>query len=424
MRGESGNSALYTLLFLPVLLGFASIAVDLSSLSSTANTLQSELDRITLSAAHALPSPQARTIAETLVSERVMLPSKTFSVRATSSEIEISVSAQLKSSLFSIISQVFGNSGHTPLQVSAHSSAQLAPVDAVLILPDGPQMGVDLNFPPSQAISSCVHPPQSQFANHTITYLDRWETDPSFITSRCFNPLFSAVKELGIRLSEQLIAVGTNRLGVIFNDSGELVRSLPASGFNSYTAQFTDEVELETMFSDTLCALMASRRFGDTYALRSPHRFCEDVVETPPCGRPFNPGEGLSEECLHGSTVSEVIHHRFARSISRHDLNFTLTRAISELTDISNTLQQRGNRGDRPVRVIIAVVGTLPPPDEAAIAELKRHDIRLLLNYLGEPSLTSARWAELLGERVHHGSPTEQLAELLLKQVREVVLKS
>jgi hypothetical protein len=427
-REQQGHSALYTLLFLPLLLGFGSLAVDLSAHSSIANSLQSELDRITLSAAHALPSPEAKNIAESLIRERISLPEKEFRVEVSSAEVRTYLSAEQKSGLFPLIAAAFN--GSASLRVSASSSAQLAPVDAVLILPDGPEMGFvsnDINFPASRAVSSCVHPPVSPFANQQVRYAELWQSDPEFVTSRCFNPLFSAVKELGVKVSEELIAIGTNRLGVIFNDSGEVIRSLAASGFQTHRASFIDEVELDTMFSDSLCALISSKTFGDTYTVRSRHVGCEDVVDSAPCGRPFYPGEGLSEECLSNSTVAEVIHNRFSRAVARSDLNASLLRAIAEITDSRDeerALQLRGNRGARPLRVIIAVVSTLPPPAPEIIATLRQHNIRVLLTVIREGDPFSAEWSALLEERVQHGPINQTLTHSILRQTREVVLKS
>lgn len=430
---EKGSLALYLLFFLPILIGIGAVAHDLSAVSSTQNALQSEIDRIALTAAHALPLKAAEDIARSskITSDGYSIAAKISEDR---SSIEVTALIKRPAGLFSI-GQSLVQRRTNELSLEVKAAAQLKPVDALIILSDGVDMRPWINSDgtpehswgdtfPSEALTNCVLEPPNRYSNYQSPIRTLWSSyeGKRWLTQSCFNPVFSNIKVAAMSVADSIASIQSNRIGTVFTPGNspstnfQTIKALidfdKERGFRrkdeAPKAEWLPYRDYDLELGDEACVFFSNEKIALNYALPfngseiGKSKGCSEPVLFPQCGMPFliDAPHRFSFECLKHASLSEVIYWRSAKRplesfTAEPDFFSALAEANRQFAEAEPTsleILKRGNLALKPVKIIYLFATSLPALDPSNVPKvlqlIREAKITLVVTYLSKETLT------------------------------------
>lgn len=341
----------FTLFVLPLLFILGTLSLDLSKYFMARQRLQQLTDTATVQASRYLPNrEQAHEFAENYIRQ--------FSTDAINTNISITndqLSIQTEYGFQFTLSNLAGVKSMT-LPVRAFSMATFAPRDILLFLDVGSNLApVDNNL--------WGDLPASNFYQnlYPVIGMDGSLVDPSWLTQKCHNPIFTEIKKAGINFYSFFSRFETIQLGFgIFPGSfSDLSMSRPAllssqklEGEDNYLRR---EDRGFLGWSNTLCAALAEEEQGNT-AYQFPVRSLEH-------NRPLRisvPGSwNFNSDYESFLTVQEYIWMLIAEEQRIADFSQVLIEARPHILG-SRFLANRGNLATRVRRSAVFISPSLP----------------------------------------------------------------
>ncbi|HMO01609.1 MAG TPA: pilus assembly protein TadG-related protein [Oligoflexia bacterium] len=235
---------LFAFLLLPITLLLLSLGFDLTRYFSQSSSAQTALDQAVKYGAAFLPNAEAaRERAEGYLRS---LAGERWKVRSAVDGSRVEMSAKLSSPL--MFASFFGSD--LSLDLSVYSAAKIAPRDLLVALivsnENAPAYG-------DEPWGSSLEWPAAQVFTSGLTILDNGKPlDPRWLTQQCFNPAFSTIKELAVKVYEVLSSNPINSVGLGYAPGALNVYSrlrLPTEGgARIYQEQSFDKGEADFPF--------------------------------------------------------------------------------------------------------------------------------------------------------------------------------
>ena len=461
---QRGSASFALLVILPAALLAAAALIDISGWYLFREELLLRLDVAALAAARHLPNQQRTKAAiEQLLNDS---PLTTVNVEEEEGGITVTGAFRYKAPLSSFLAgrdQVF--------RVVATSGVEPAPVDYILVLPDGKSLRpgwrsagtrIEIEAPWGDPVEwgahpllSCLGPPQRYISHASFPWWEAW-SDPNFqrwVTQGCANPVLTPLKRAAVAAVREISASSTNRMGLFFTpgntDSGVTVIR-PLVGLTSPfldggrpEARWLPTISNDLSISDEICALIQPA------AENSDASSCSPIITPPRCGNPYS-AIGVINDCyLHSNySLTDAINWRAIRndsvSPSVPDIVATIRRSIEHFSEqssppLDSQLQRRRHSSlNQPRQQIVLLTDYLPETDALSpiLLSLKDRSISFAAITFAHRGLSSAAALQLnqraevlraLGYRVITTPSAEEVEPLLLDELlisgRRYVLK-
>jgi len=458
-RKESGHTLLYTIVFMPLLLGAGALAFDLSGLNSKTESAQSLLDSIALDVTQLLPDIDEvkREAAAKLHLQNDIFQVSKVEVSAQHSSVKIIATLKPSSMLLPVILTSL-NISTTPRAEVIVSEAELHPVDSVVILSDGVDQrpwklnGVEDAWAESRGIgeassafSSCITPPVARFSNVDTSFLWTSESGRRWLTQSCFNPVFTNIKLGAMNLTDSLLRLETNRSAVVFTPgitgTGQAIRHVRGEHFNELSGEtilegtiggfpkgkvirgewepaYDYEYELGDdaciVFSDSEIAWKSEYAIANFRRTKSSPSGCSAPILNRSCQLPFKVDEDsrVDRECLRGASLAEAIYWRSAKRPKVNSealpnfysaLNLSLNELYSERSLKEKELEKatRGNLSENPLRLLFILTSYLPEleRENSELKAISSSGTSLIIGYIRRNNYPSAAIDPAVQER-------------------------
>jgi len=466
--------AFFVLVLTPVLLSLSILAVDVSGWHALREQAQREADTISLQAAQLLPNVESATlyINRVLQANPVFQNGFSFSTPQGNSIVSVTLRAQYPSVFGRFLSAAGNSAAAELLRVERTATAQIAPLDTIIILSDGatlrPALGSapwelpewsDQRYEPSRfwECSRIAAPVRIWRGEQQIPV----SSDPEgWATQACFNPVWSTLKLAAVKAVDFFGAHRSNRLGLIFTPGSishvkyAVARRLVGTPGDHIPGGFVDTHVVgaeaswqpyrggESGVGDEACVLQSN--FDLRYELpQSSSGFgIEHTAQNQSCGSPLRSAlcsaassfESALSTCYFSDNLKlrEAIYWRAAKLATAEgfdgipNIPRALLAGIEEfqLTGQSSEHSARGNLAYRTHRTILVLTDYLPEPFDPALGQAleaaRRQRINLsfvLLRHPHEHPATESR-SELFEQRAGF------LADSTAEQVRFYVAEN
>ena len=357
VQNEKGNSLLFFLLCIPVVLSLAVLVVDVSRYQSLREEAQEYADQLTLQAANYLPNTSA--IQSFLLRKQSKQEQfKLSNIDVSSQNIKLEVSASVDSFFDFFITAVTGK--EQTFVVRQTATASIAPLDIVVIMPDGISMrpkiqtswGNASDWPESDFFNFVSAPTNvDQTVVDENVWKNWWEDFSSYkiwATQSCYNPVFSSVKSFVISLIDSYSVLDNSRIAVLSVPGADpllgysTIASINNRGLVENTLTYWDQ---ENYLSDELCAIISEKSERYQISLEKPSR-CTEIVDS--ISEVYYP-YGHVSDCVKESRLSskEAIYYHSTRRLEANEENIlaSLSEALAQIATNpeSKTLEARAN---------------------------------------------------------------------------------
>ncbi|MCB0344150.1 MAG: hypothetical protein KDD66_03500 [Bdellovibrionales bacterium] len=423
LRSESGNTALYATVVLPIVITLAVVGMDISTWQSLRQNAQREVDRIAYEASLFLPNDEAaaqhvyQSVAALPQLELALSQSGQQLLNITTSSVTFTAKVEHKS-VFDHFLAASSGANHF-FNAYASSSASTVPEDVVLIVSDANSLrppayntwGNAIDWPASSYFN-LIGQPSYVFdpPNEPPIYWPQWwesdfftETFRRWATQLCYNAAVTPLKLAAMQITDVLGSGALNRTAVLFTPGD----AAGGAGFSLGKALlFADEPAAATHWSGYYEARSASGNeacvyFADEttttnqrYALPSPPFAyispatslpCSNRIAVSPLGSPVghqpDPALGRLEDCFvgGGASVQEIIYFHAVRPHPHEANGGNITRAAAfalaaliQGTHVptQEALDRRKNLTSKVVRRIVVLTDFLPDPGDAEFTTL------------------------------------------------------
>lgn len=419
-RTEAGHAAFYTLVLLPITLSLTAVAIDLSGWNTLREALQADADRIAFEAAQFLPDAATATAVARREIEHLNYAASTYDVGVPDTFGAITVRL---SGRFHPLFSWFVPQADAYFSADREATAQLAPLDSVVIMPNGKTLrpggeltnsgftpaapwGDELAWPPSNYFN-CVSAPLLQDPALLINWSRHWRDRnyQRWATQSCFNPALTPFKAAVARLTLSLFSTSLNRVAVLLapgsSDSpgykvlrairsgGAAPGGFPPETAQTAQAQWNDYVERSTLLGSTTCIYFAQfaeqAETEELEQLRTP-------IDSPPnadcspvepifCGDVHNPPPSLNE-CYKTSNLllrEAIIWQAAALPTDTFSAEMKIIPVLEESwaqllaadeSSIKIEQELRGNTAFSPQKRIFLFVDSIAEYDEQTLAQL------------------------------------------------------
>lgn len=381
LRCERGETLFYTLVGIPILLGFCMLSLDLTSWQVARQALQRESERIVLEAAEFLPVTKkvelhvAKRIAEL---ESIFSKKVDYGLKVDASEVSLTLESKEK-----FFFDLFSKNSHV-LATKEISTAKIIPNDYVIIISDasslrprvGELWGDQRIWPESSYFKFASAPGNLSFKQKTGPqyWTDWWKEDfnttsfKRWATQQCFNPHFSALKFASIALVKRILKEKDSRLAVLFTPGdGQFSLVRPFEFIDQKVSHlWSNYFEASSSTSDEACVYYSSMKTtsDSRYAF---HSSCENQFKISPFkdGRGHFPSHSLNrlDDCVLSGAASleEIIYNHSSRD-RPHSVD-SIVASIKYAAYLLSTGQteqpRRGNLSPQAKKKIILILDSL-----------------------------------------------------------------
>lgn len=352
---EGWYTLFFALFILPVMLLLGTISLDLANMIMMKRRLQSDLDLATLQAVKFLPD---KSLASKSVENYLNLRKNYQAKLNITFEGDTLYAKAIKDYRLTLADAFLGKRSN--FQVTANSSANSYPREVLVYIDSGNNVAPSIKTGEPLGNAS-KYPSATFFVDYFKDNVVTSEKKLRLITQQCFNPVFSAIKNTGIKLIDYFsnfshVSIGVSFYPGIFSDS-ELMR--PALFYSEQienTNKFVDRKNFGYSYvSSTLCAASAENETNANLYLFPK----ESSDASKPSYRVDKSNYKFLPEYDPYLLPEEYIWMLPANEDRGSDFSSVLNRARHDLLS-SKFREQHGNLKTKVKKVIVFISNTLP----------------------------------------------------------------
>ena len=222
---QKGNSVLFVLICIPIVLSFLVLVVDISRHQSSRDGAQKFTDNLALQAGKFLPNIEAvNNYINLQIQQQQNFELVSGSPQVTADSLAIS----LRSRTDSFFDTFLPDEGQS-FESDITSRVRIVPSDVAIIIPDGVSLRPEVNTAfstianwPSSDYFNFVSAPAAYQQSQSDTVWQNWWEDFSnedhrrWLTQSCYNPIYSAVKDFSVNLYSTFSGFDSSRAFALF----------------------------------------------------------------------------------------------------------------------------------------------------------------------------------------------------------------
>ncbi len=411
VTSQLGQSALYILGLLPILIAITITCLDVSEWNSLRDACTDQATTIAKSAALELPNLDNAVIKieESANHFKAEFPKlKNIAIRPIISEndsstIGVNIQADFNSNLARITS-IFVPNAPITMHINRSSAVQYIPGDYAIILANSNTLRLTditnkFGYSEAATIFKCPKPSNANSFIWSKNWSDNHD-ETILWTQACYNEPFSTLKQATITLLDAITEIKNNKVTVILTPGNYDSRTPnKTTTLNTLDADFFSDVADEATFNATYTdefqlnnfnCLLFSQKYDDENYFAVPQTFQQNTVFNAKLDCPsklnLSP-EYIKEKFLKTPIkLRDAVHWQIAQAQNNVAIDEAVGKAMQELLVKSEATQnleieKRGNLATRPLRRIIILTDNLNgytfTPE--LLENLKTYSIKLVI---------------------------------------------